>query len=313
MAAIFEASKADMNAGLKDALRKDDPNWSVLRAKARVAPPGDAAIAAWHDLLFKTARLCGLDTSAWRAKKPSRAALVSAAAQLGRGPATKRSRSPSPGPANAGGGSAAAAAPPAKKPSRPAVQLCPTITSKPFRTITHSPDTCPWLAVQAQLRKTMPTATVTELCSWDRPQDAVFDAAGLQPTLSATKWVWHGSAASGVYDSIVGNGFQPQLSGSTTGEIYGHGTYFARDAKYSHDYAYRPGGSSDPRRKLLLCSIRPGESCRGVQGMKLAPLKPGRTDGERFDSFVNDVANPSIYVIQHQHQMRPLYEVTYTV
>ena len=304
---IFEAP-SKYRKGLRRPLRDlGGPDWSKVRARARLAKSAtDPAIDEWHALLARAAQaMCPpLDASAWPTKAPSAAAGEGAKRELGL--STGGTKRPASDAAGAAGGAAA------KKPS-PAAMPHNAIQSRPFREIQHSPGTCPWLTVQAEARKTMPTFTLTGLRSWDRPQDAVFHAAGLQPTLSATKWVWHGSAGDGVYGSIVGNGFQPQLSGRTTGHIYGHGTYFARDAKYSHDYAYRPGGSSDPRRQLLLCSIRPGESCRGVQGMKLAPLKPGRTDGERFNSFVNDVADPSIYVIQHQCQMRPMYEVTYTV
>ena len=54
--------------------------------------------------------------------------------------------------------------------------------------------------------------------------------------------LFHGTSESGTtrIDSILNNpttGFRPLMSGSTTGAIWGDGVYFARDAKYSHDYA----------------------------------------------------------------------------
>ena len=56
------------------------------------------------------------------------------------------------------------------------------------------------------------------------------------------RYLFHGTREVGTtrINSILNNptaGFRPLMSGSTTGAIWGDGAYFARDAKYSHDYA----------------------------------------------------------------------------
>jgi hypothetical protein len=78
----------------------------------------------------------------------------------------------------------------------------------------------------------------------------------------AVKMLFHGTSREAV-ESIVhadSEGFLPLLSGSTTGELWGVGTYFARDASYSDSYACRlasgqkqvrcgPGTKVSPRSK----------------------------------------------------------------
>lgn len=313
MAAIFEPSRKDLtDGGLKDALRKNDPNWSVLRAKARVAPPGDAAIERWHDLLFKTARLCGLNTSKWQAKKPSRAALDSAAAQLGRVRGAKRSRSPSPGPANKKPRSPSPG--PAPSPRAPPRSPSPDILAS-FAMTTESPDSALWTLAVAELKKTMSSSTITRVLKVSGPVDALYDAKRRHLGPGCTeRLLWHGSRtvtqppADPIYTCIARDGFKPLLSGTKTGAIWGDGTYFARDASYSHDYALRVTGSAAPTRRLLLCEVLTGEHCQGARGMKLLPTKPS---GGTYDSLVDDPTNPSIFVIQDGWQARVKLIVDY--
>ena len=72
---------------------------------------------------------------------------------------------------------------------------------------------------------------------------------------------------------MIGNapttGFLPLLAGTATGAIYGDGTYFARDACYSNNYASRlPSG----QRQMLVVDVVVGRSTPGQQGMKMCPV-----------------------------------------
>jgi hypothetical protein len=50
--------------------------------------------------------------------------------------------------------------------------------------------------------------------------------------------LFHGTqAVDAIINSDDGNGFLPLLAGTSTGALHGDGTYFARDAHYSHTYA----------------------------------------------------------------------------
>ena len=119
--------------------------------------------------------------------------------------------------------------------------------------------------------------------------------------------LWHGTTA---VDQIVNGslaGFLPLLSGTATGALYGDGSYFARDAKYSNNYARR---LSNGQRQLLLVDVAVGRWTLGVKGMNVYPLLPGE-EFKRYDSLVNNVRNPQIFVVQHSNQAYPKYLVTY--
>jgi hypothetical protein len=119
--------------------------------------------------------------------------------------------------------------------------------------------------------------------------------------------LFHGT---GAVEAIVNDlvaGFLPLLSGSVTGAIYGDGTYFARDAKYSDDYAKRlPNG----QKQMLLVEVVVGRWTKGGRGMKMCPLLPGEKY-KRYDSLVDNPADPTIFVVQHSSQAYPAYLITY--
>ena len=101
--------------------------------------------------------------------------------------------------------------------------------------------------------------------------------------------VFHGTAHP-IIDSICNHGFNRSYSSTA---VFGHGTYFARDAKYSSDKRYAQPNSSGEQ-QMLLCRILAGEPCEGRQGMVQPSAKPS---GVLHESMVNDVADPSIYVL----------------
>jgi len=116
------------------------------------------------------------------------------------------------------------------------------------------------------------------------------------------KWLFHGTKQETI-DNIVNSGYLPMLAGSAVGAIWGDGTYFARDSKYSHDYTEAKNDilTNQRQRKMLLNRVIVGEWVQGAPGMKLYPL----TKGEKYrqcNSLVNDVDDPSIFVIQHSNQ-----------
>merc|ERR550514_1866897 len=92
--------------------------------------------------------------------------------------------------------------------------------------------------------------------------------------------------------------------------MYGKGVYFARDAEYSSNPRYaRPDERGDQR--MLLCRVLVGAFCNGEKDA----LVPAERDagGILFDTTVNKVANPSIYVTNHDAQAYPEYQITFRV
>jgi len=124
------------------------------------------------------------------------------------------------------------------------------------------------------------------------------------------RMLFHGTRTEEACKSIINSdvaGFQPLLAGVATGAIWGDGTYFARDARYSDDYAYRlPSGW----KQMLAAKVVVGRWTKGTQGIKICPLLPG-DQYKRYDSLVNDESNPSIFVVQHSVAAYPAYLITY--
>jgi hypothetical protein len=129
------------------------------------------------------------------------------------------------------------------------------------------------------------------------------------------KWLFHGTKQDTI-DNIVNSqaaGYLPMLAGSAVGAIWGNGTYFARDAKYSHDYTEPKNDvrTRQSQRKMLLNRVIVGEWVKGAPGITKFPM----AQGEKYrqcNSLVDDVDYPSIFVIQHSNQAYPAYVITYT-
>lgn len=123
----------------------------------------------------------------------------------------------------------------------------------------------------------------------------------------ALRVLFHGAGSEEANKSIMENGFQPTLSGTRVGQIYGAGTYFARDASYSHSYASAlPSG----QRQMFAAEVVVGRSTRGAKDMRQCPPLPDE-QGRRYDSLVDCEKDPSIFVVQHSNQAYPAFLITY--
>jgi hypothetical protein len=128
-------------------------------------------------------------------------------------------------------------------------------------------------------------------------------------------WLFHGTGQDNI-EQIVNSqatGYLPMLAGSAVGAIWGNGTYFARDAKYSHDYTEAKIDvlTAQSQRKMLLNRVIVGEWHKGGPGISKFPMAKGEKY-RQCNSLVNDVEDPSIFVIQHSNQAYPSYVITYT-
>lgn len=84
------------------------------------------------------------------------------------------------------------------------------------------------------------------------------------------------------------------------------GSYFARDAKYSHSYT----GDSTTR-CMFVCRVLVGDYTVGHSSYTRPPSKDGG-DTIFYHSCVNDVHNPSIFVVFEKHQIYPEYLIMYS-
>uniref|UniRef100_A0A8C6UDR2 Poly [ADP-ribose] polymerase 12 n=1 Tax=Neogobius melanostomus TaxID=47308 RepID=A0A8C6UDR2_9GOBI len=124
---------------------------------------------------------------------------------------------------------------------------------------------------------------------------------GRKPVME--KKLFHGTDPKFV-DTICATNFDWRVCG-VNGTSYGQGSYFARDASYSHRYT----GTSDVR-LMFVSRVLIGEFTKGSPEFRRPPSKDGG-HVNLFDSCVNDVENPSIFVVFEKHQIYPEYLLQY--
>ena len=61
---------------------------------------------------------------------------------------------------------------------------------------------------------------------------------------------------------------------------------------------------------MLLVEVVVGKWSQGAPGLKMCPLLPG-DQCVRHDSLVDNIVNPSIFVVQNPAQAYPAYLITY--
>ena len=79
------------------------------------------------------------------------------------------------------------------------------------------------------------------------------------------------------------------------------GVYFARDASYSAHLAYSQPDAGGVQR-IFLCRLVVGDWCKGTNGQLTPEAKKGTM--ELFDTTVDNVRSPSIFVAYHDAQVR---------
>jgi poly [ADP-ribose] polymerase 10/14/15 len=121
------------------------------------------------------------------------------------------------------------------------------------------------------------------------------------------RWLFHGTAGA-VVPKIETQGFNRAFAGKHA-VLFGKGVYFARDASYSSDETYSAPDRNGIQR-MFLCRVIVGDWCRGVEGQLTPDAKP-HNPLELFDSTVNSVSQPSIFVIYHDAQAYPEYLISF--
>ncbi|KFO75895.1 Poly [ADP-ribose] polymerase 12, partial [Cuculus canorus] len=116
------------------------------------------------------------------------------------------------------------------------------------------------------------------------------------------RFLFHGT--SGRYiDAICHQNFDWRICG-LHGTVYGKGSYFARDASYSHNYCKEDFFT----KTMFQARVLVGEFTIGKSSYVRPPLK----DKQNFyDSCVDSTSNPSIFVIFEKQQIYPEYLIVY--
>uniref|UniRef100_A0A671G2G9 Poly [ADP-ribose] polymerase n=1 Tax=Rhinolophus ferrumequinum TaxID=59479 RepID=A0A671G2G9_RHIFE len=119
--------------------------------------------------------------------------------------------------------------------------------------------------------------------------------------------LYHGTTATAVYD-ICAYGFNRSFCGRN-GTLYGQGVYFAKRASLSVQDRYSPP-NADGHKAVFVARVLTGDYGQGRQGLRAPPLRaPGHTL-LRYDSAVDCLHQPSIFVIFHDTQALPTHLIT---
>ena len=93
--------------------------------------------------------------------------------------------------------------------------------------------------------------------------------------------------------------------------VYGEGAYFAVNANYSARKTYSPPDANG-NRFIFYARVLTGEFTAGHQGIKVPPPKnPSMSTVILYDSVVDNVKAPNMYVVFTDAQCYPDYLITF--
>lgn len=118
--------------------------------------------------------------------------------------------------------------------------------------------------------------------------------------------LYHGTSESAVPD-ICAHGFNRSFCGRN-GTLYGNGVYFAKHASLSVLDRYSPP-NAEGHKAVFVAQVLTGDYGQGSRGLKAPPL---RASGQvlRYDSAVDCLHQPRIFVIFHDTQALPTHLIT---
>ncbi|XP_068694756.1 uncharacterized protein [Montipora foliosa] len=122
------------------------------------------------------------------------------------------------------------------------------------------------------------------------------------------KRLFHGTSSDAV-EAICKHNFSWCLHGKNTTN-YGEGSYFARDASYSHAFAEK---NAFGYHEMFVAKVLVGSYTKGHSSYRRPPPKiPSDPVSDLYDSCVDDQSDPSIFVIFDTDQLYPEYIVKYS-
>jgi len=176
-------------------------------------------------------------------------------------------------------------------------------------------------AVIAAFRETMPANQDVLVGNVERVQNATLwnQYAAKRRTMmqrqGATdryerRWLFHGTGQDTVV-KILTQGFNRNFGFKEINKnaltLYGKGVYFAVNASYSSSHRYsKPNSAGD--QQMFACRVLVGEYCQGKQDQPTPDVRHGT---DLYDSTVDNVNTPQIFVAYHDAQAYPEYLITF--
>ncbi|XP_041362355.1 protein mono-ADP-ribosyltransferase PARP15-like [Gigantopelta aegis] len=127
------------------------------------------------------------------------------------------------------------------------------------------------------------------------------------PDESIERRLWHGTTADAV-TSINYHGFNRSYCGKNESR-FGQGVYFAVPSRFALDPRYSRRGQSGLKH-VYLAQVLVGRYAKGNRETRVPPPIDKNNPQLLFDSTVNDVQNPTIFVIYNDTQAYPQYLIT---
>ncbi|XP_066525222.1 protein mono-ADP-ribosyltransferase PARP12-like isoform X2 [Hoplias malabaricus] len=180
-----------------------------------------------------------------------------------------------------------------------------------FQRVPLSPSDKDYVRTQEHFYKTMMDATVLKIERvqnkelWEDFQtkrDRMRKANKDKKYAEGERWLFHGTKSTHI-NAICLQNFDMRVSG-VNATVYGQGSYFARDAKYSSDYTDKYG-----EKYMFECRVLVGQYTKGASSFRRPPAKDA--SGALYDSCVNDLREPSIFVVFDKAQVYPEFLITY--
>ncbi|XP_072903661.1 protein mono-ADP-ribosyltransferase PARP14-like isoform X1 [Hemitrygon akajei] len=105
------------------------------------------------------------------------------------------------------------------------------------------------------------------------------------------------------------HGFNRSYAGRNA-TMYGNGTYFAVNAKYSaHNTYSKPDANG--MKYVYRARVLTGMYCQGRNGMVVPPSKSSNDPTDLYDSVVDNLTTPSMFIIFNDIQAYPEYLITF--
>ncbi|MBN3303575.1 PAR14 polymerase, partial [Amia calva] len=122
------------------------------------------------------------------------------------------------------------------------------------------------------------------------------------------KSLYHGTTQEAC-SSIEKDGFNRRFAGQN-GTYYGLGVYFAVHASYSvHESYAKP--DADGLQHMYVVRVLTGHYTKGEEGMKVPPPRTPADIDDRYDSLVDNLLKPNMFIVFHDSQAYPDYLITF--
>lgn len=121
------------------------------------------------------------------------------------------------------------------------------------------------------------------------------------------RYLFHGTPDEQTVRCICHQNFDPRMYGRH-GTVYGKGAYFSTTSKYSHGYTKPVNGS----RYMFFARVLVGKYTMGTSDLARPPaIDPTRPFGILYDTCVNNMTNPNIFVVFDNEQCYPEFLIEY--